>query len=212
MATERWFNKKNGVGTYASMMLPIVLFLVQSLHMSYRNFTLPVFQKPTATSRESGNNRFTTNFFTSPENYYQFRTVLSLLGDINNILKRTSNENFYGLDSEIKTLYSEIQKYKDLRDFFTHLDNVFDKNKSWGINGEHKTNFGLIYTKETKNCFHLMIYDETIYFTIRNQCKEVYFGKSIFEPIFTIIRNMYNKMLEEIEHSDLPTAEEMLPF
>lgn len=179
-------------------------FSLKALHSLMKEYSLP------SISGMSSQNKLITNsngihlgMFPNPHKFSQFRAAISLTGDIYNCLDAVLQHDLYDLKPKIQKLYEETNKFREVRNFFTHLDDVLKNLKSQGIDGPLKTEFGVEYTESAKNRFHLVIHQETIYFTRKKKAEKMYVGKSAFVPIFDAAREVYRELLSEVSSEHL---------
>ncbi|MGI0075345.1 MAG: hypothetical protein ACREA5_05320, partial [Nitrosotalea sp.] len=137
-------------------------------------------------------------------NYTNFRAVLALVGDVNGILWQLRNKcDLLSLKQKIIELNElTFNNFKDLRDFFTHLDNIV-KNPHNNINTACSTNCNIEYTDKAKNCFHLIIDNDTIHFSYNGKPMEAHISKTEFNEIFKKAREIYSELISHTIYKEI---------
>jgi len=205
VASQWWFRERNAHQSYLDLSLSTVFYFVQSLYHVTRNLSLQSVSGINSGEKKVSSSMHTTiGIFVSPENYANFRAVLSLVGDLYNYLELVKKYNLLELRSKIDQLYDACNKFRDVRNAFTHLGEGLINLEKHGVNGPLKTNCGIEYTETAKNCFHLIINDEKIYFTSFKKTNEIYVGQDAYNSIFDIARSIYaeltsHKLMKEIQ-------------
>jgi hypothetical protein len=115
--------------------------------------------------------------------------------------------NLMELESPIKQLSENAGQFRDIRNFFTHLDKVLSEPDKHGVTGATHTNCGIVYTDTARGCRHLVLAGDKIHFTYRrnkwdvNIAKEVDIGKSAFNGIFESARLIYAELTSHKIHA-----------
>jgi len=205
MASRWWFEERKSHQPYLDLALSTVFYFVQSLYHGTRNLSLLSISGINSGEKKISESMTTTiGIFVQPENYANFRAVLSLVGDLYNYLGLVRKYDLLELKPKIDQLYEATNKFRDVRNAFTHLGEGLTNLEKHGVNGPLKTNCGIEYTETAKNCFHLIIDNEKIYFTSFKKANEIYVGKDAYNSIFDIARNIYaeltsHKLMKEIQ-------------
>lgn len=165
VATSNWFMERNKIiDSKIGLLFSTMFYVLDALHSKVTILALPSISGK-QDKKVGSQYAMTLGMFPSPENYANFRSVLSLVGDLYNILEAIQEYDLLELKPLIDNLYEKTDSFRDVRNFFTHLDDALHNLKKHGVNGELKTNCGIQYENTAKNCFHLIIDNETIYFT-----------------------------------------------
>lgn len=136
--------------------------------------------------------------FLPPQDYSTLRLILSLVGDIYNLLTpltRVDQNELMELSPYVNSLFNEADKFRNVRNCFTHLDEIFTDMDKHGITGAAKTNCGIEYMPSAKGCVHLVWADNVIHFTYWGKAKEATIEKSSFDNIFKIATKMYSELI-----------------
>jgi hypothetical protein len=84
--------------------------------------------------------------FLPPEQFTTLRVILSLVDDIYNSLKILKENNHLAeLSPFINELFEHADKFRRVRNFFTHLDEVLTDMDKHGVNWPAKTRCYSIY-------------------------------------------------------------------
>ncbi|MEH6962872.1 hypothetical protein V7079_17840 [Priestia megaterium] len=112
----------------------------------------------------SGQRNVIINLPITPPSYFHLRGILAMTADLYRItdalLKSTSVVN---AESHLKKIKKGSNKFRDLRNFFEHIDDRLINLDKHGVSGEINTNCGIDYLEDTQGCFHLL-YDGTLSF------------------------------------------------
>lgn len=99
----------------------------------------------------------TIGIFLSPEQYSTLRSILSLTGDVYNLCKSLlKSQNLMDLKESIENIFENANKFRKLRNFFTHIGEIIINKRKHGIDGPINSPSGLKYTKESKDNIHLI--------------------------------------------------------
>lgn len=190
-AAPYWF-KENGISyTRLELVFFLLFYSLSALHLARMKLSLRSVGSKVQWPPITTNKSVIFSMFATSNNYANFRSMLALTSDIYYMLKPIEKYNLKELTPKIKNLKKEADKFGPLRNFFTHFDNVIKDPQRHGVNGPCKTNCGIEYAANTENGFHLVLDNETFYFTYNNKAQEIYFGKSAFDNIFQVAREIY---------------------
>jgi hypothetical protein len=144
---------------------------------------------------------YTYNMFLSPRDYGTLRLILSLSGDLYNLLTPlVRNESAcFEIGKYVKELYRLANAFRQIRNFFTHLDEVITDMDVHGISGPVSSACGIDYSESATNCVHL-VWDRntnTIYFTYHNYEYQVTIDKPTFQPIFKTATELYRELVKD---------------
>jgi hypothetical protein len=95
----------------------------------------------------------------------------------------------------IQDLYNYSNKFRAVRNFFTHLDEVFTDMDEHGVSGVRKTNCGIEYESTATSCVHLIWEKNILHFTFQKKIYEIPIDRFIFDPIFKITENIYSELI-----------------
>ena len=139
----------------------------------------------------------TYGIFLKPSDYAAMRSILSLSGDIYEMLhslKKLEKKDLLELDMPIKKLYNYSLTFIEIRDMFTHLGEALTDMQRHGISGSETTQSGITYSASAKHCIHLVWDVDTIYFTHRKNEYKITINKLVYDPLFQIAREIYKEI------------------
>ncbi len=120
----------------------------------------------------------------SPFIYTCVRMSAYLCGDIYNTCKQLLETELMELADPVSVLNAEANRFRTVRNFFTHIDErLFDFEKH-GVCGPHQSDCGLEYFETTKDATHLILQQNTLYFTDNKECHKIDMGRDAFAPLF----------------------------
>jgi hypothetical protein len=204
IATNNWWSerKTKGAHHYIIRVIPPLFQAIDSLYLNYQNLPLlsvrgiPISMKKVDTS-------YTINLgiFLQNNGYSTLRNLLSLTGDIYNFttpLKDLNSSELLELKTIITSLFKEADKFREIRNTYTHLDEVLTNMDRHGVDGYLLTDCNLEYSHGVKSCVHLMWDDKssTIYYTYFKKALKIVIDKKAFAEIFNLSRQLYKKLLE----------------
>jgi hypothetical protein len=118
------------------------------------------------------------------------------------------------LESPISLLSQTANKFRDIRNFFAHLNDMLLK-PSERIAGACQTDCGIEYGDAAKECFHLVLVENSIHFSHRGKAKQVDVGKWAFNDIFESARLIYAEVTSHKLHSNIfhyPLSNQLYPL
>jgi len=203
---QAYFLKKKGdfPDNHVVFLISNTFFSLKALHSLMNDYSLPSISGLSSSPKqitESGGIHL--GMFPNAQKFSQFRASISLTGDIYNCLDAVLQKELYDIKPKIQKLFDETNKFRNVRNFFSHLDNVLKNLKDHGVDGPLTTEFGVEYTATAKNRFHLVIHQETIYFTYYKKSEKMHIGKSAFIPIFNAARDVFRELLTGVSPENL---------
>jgi hypothetical protein len=189
--------------------------VIGSLYTQTRK--LPLSPSLGATNKEVGGAYvITISMFLPSDEYTTFRVILSLIGDMYNRLTPLKEKNqLMELTPFIQQLYHTANRFRKVRNFFTHLEAVLTDMDMHGITGAINTNCGITYTTTAKSCAHLVWYQNVLHFTYKKELCEITIDRSTSDPIFKIAKEMYSELISHkiyAEQEDYRPVEELFPL
>lgn len=199
-ATHNWWSerKPKGVHHYIIRIIPFLFDVLNSLYIETRKLPLRQAVSGAQPKKVDQDYLITIGFFLPPQDYSTLRLILSLVGDIYNLLTpltRVDQNELMELSPYVNSLFNEADKFRNVRNCFTHLDEIFTDMDKHGITGAAKTNCGIEYMPSAKGCVHLVWADNVIHFTYWGKAKEATIEKSSFDNIFKIATKMYSELI-----------------
>jgi hypothetical protein len=144
--------------------------------------------------------------FLRPADYATLRSVLSLSGDVYEMLAPLNNltkEELLELEAPVKILCRYSERFKDIRNFYTHLGEALTNMVRHGISGPIITESGNTYAPTARHCVHLVWDNSTIYFTYKNRERTIVIDKPAYDPIFLTTKEIYRQITgHEINKND----------
>jgi hypothetical protein len=215
-ASNNWWKerKEKGAHHFIPRLAPFLFQVVESLYNQTRK--LPLHHGMGSPNIEvSGSYVLTLSMVLSSDEYTTLRVILSLMADIYNILTPLRDNNqLLELSPFIDELYNHANKFREVRNFFTHMNEIFTNMDKHGLTGATNTNCGITYTASAKGCVHLVWYKNVLYFTYQKNAYEITIDRSVFEPIFQIARRIYSELISHkinAEKSQYKSVEELFP-
>jgi hypothetical protein len=217
VATNWWWmeRKDSGAHHFILRLVPFLFQVVESLYFQTRK--LPLHPGIGATSKEVTNSyEITFSMFLPPEQFTTLRIILSLVGDIYNpskILKE--NNHLAELSPFIDKLFEYTDKFRKVRNFFTHLDDVLTNMDKRGVNGPIKTKCGIEYIETAERCIHLVWQQNVLHFTYKKEVCEITIDRFVFDPIFQIAKKIYSEITSHkifAEQKNYRPVEELFPL
>lgn len=203
-ATNNWWSerKTKGAHHYIVRVIPPLFQAIDSLYLNYQNLPLlSVRGIPTSLKKINTSYTITLGIFLQNNGYSTLRNLLSLTGDMYNFLtplKDLNSTELIELETIITSLFNEADKFRGIRNTYTHLDEVLTNMDKHGVDGYLLTDCNLEYQHGVKSCVHLMWDDKTstIYYTYHKESFKIVIDKNAFAEIFNLSRKLYSKLLE----------------
>jgi hypothetical protein len=217
VATNLWWTerKHNGAHHFILRLVPFLFQVIESLYNETRKLPLSPGRGPTD-KEVGGVYVITISMFLPSEEYITLRVILSLMGDIYNPVKvLKENDQLMELTPFINHLYDHANKFREVRNFFTHLDEVLTDMDKHGITGPANTNCGIEYAATAKGCVHLVWHQNALHFTYKKKVYEIIIDRSNFDPIFQIAKEMYSEIISHkiyAEQKDYRPVENLFPL
>lgn len=204
VSVNNWWNerKTKGAHHYIVRIIPPLFQAVDSLYLNYKNLPLILVSGiPTSLKQINTSYTITLGIFLQNNGYSTLRNLLSLTGDIYNFLtplKDLKSTELIELEALIKCLFNEANKFREIRNAYTHLDEILTDMHKHGVDGYLLTDCNLEYQHGVKSCVHLMWNDKTstIYYTYLKKALKIVLDKNAFEEIFNLSCKLYSKLLE----------------
>ena len=155
--------------------------------------------------------------FLTPIDYAILRSVLSLSGDMHEMLAPLNNlteGELLELEAPVKNLYNSSKRFKDIRNFYTHLGEALTNMARHGISGPAMTESGIMYSPTARHCIQLVWDNSTIYFTYKNSERTIVIDKAAYDHIFLTAEEIYQQITShEINKNDrqYTPVEELYP-
>jgi hypothetical protein len=199
MASNFWWEdrKSKAAHDWVKKSVPLLFDTLDSLYMETRK--LPLHSQSGITGKTvSKSYTFTLGIFLNPTDYATLRSILSLSGDVYGTLSplkdMTSNE-LHELEIPIKTLFGYSDRFREIRNFYTHLGEAITNMDRHGVSGPLTTKSGLTYDATAQHCVHLQWEkNNTIYFTYNKKDYAIVIDKPVYDPIFRTAREIWKEI------------------
>ncbi|OEC58377.1 hypothetical protein [Pseudomonas sp. AP42] len=170
----------------ADFMLPTLLsFLFQTvdaLYCAVKNFPDTWTKAEPVKIVSGGTQSMYIRFNAGPDALFMQKSAISLTGDIWCILKRLNKEKLFDLEQPVSALIDLLDEFRDLRNFYAHLDERLSDLKNNGFTGSCETGCGIRY-ENAKECFHMILVGNTFYYTSQGKCLKKDIGKRSFRNV-----------------------------
>jgi hypothetical protein len=199
-ATNSWWMQRKDRGAHHFIIrnVPFLFLVVEALYLETQKLPL---QSQMGSFKQEINKDYvlTIGMFLPVDRYSTLRTLLSLCGDIYNItssLLNAKNGSLMELQENLQSLFDYANKFRNVRNFFTHLDEALTDMDRHGITGSSSTNCGISYGNNAKGCVHLILDgNDTIHFTSHNKAQQITIERKVFTPIFDYTRAIYSELI-----------------
>ncbi|MES1038943.1 hypothetical protein [Peribacillus simplex] len=152
----------------------------------------------------SGTNQVMIHLPLNPAKYFHLRGILAMTADMYRITSAiVKNSETGDLKPHLNKIKRSSNKFRDLRNFFEHIDDRLTDFNEHGISGETETNCGISYTESAKDCFHLVFDGSSFHFSDEKKSKERSFTVNDFIPIFEGLEGLYNVLTSHKMHSQV---------
>ncbi len=201
-AVHWWFAERNSIcSPRIRYLIPEIIKNVQSLYYGLGNFDNPLNPNISFSIHSDGKNCYYFNLPITPQKYFYLRGVIALLSDIYFLAEILINDNnLQELEKPLKNLYAETNKFREARNFFTHLNERLSNTTKHGITGELSTNCGINYGSSAIGCFHLILIGNILHFTNYGKAEEIDLSRESFEPIFEATKEIYKVITSHSVH------------
>ncbi|WP_158738617.1 hypothetical protein [Alteribacillus sp. YIM 98480] len=148
----------------------------------------------------AGENNVVINLEISPSEYFQLRGILAMTADLYRISTALGKQDTGKLKTHLNKVKRYSNKFRDLRNFFEHIDSRLINLDQHGISGETTTDCGIHYSPDTKNCFHLVFDGTSFHFSDEKKAKKRSFTTKNFIPIFEGLEGLYDEITSHKIH------------
>ncbi|TXR91218.1 hypothetical protein DN390_29635 [Bacillus sp. SH7-1] len=203
-ATHWWFveRRKDSFNESMYTVLPFIFKNLDALYIITRNIPREWTKNELLRGRVNGTRSKKIILPNSLVDYINLRSSLSFVSDLHLLLKTLIEEgNLMDLEEPIEHLYNEISKFRDVRNFFTHLDERLLKLEKHGVSGKNTANCGIEYGEDAVECFHLVLSGNKIHFTQNKKLLEAEVGRDAFNAIFRSCRGVYEVLINHRIHA-----------
>lgn len=189
LASNFWWEdrKSKGAHDWVRKSIPLLFDTLDSLYIETRK--LPLYSQSGITTKTvSDSYTFTLGIFLNPADYADVYGTLSPLNDM------TSNE-LQEMEKPVKTLFGYSDRFREIRNFYTHLGEAITDMNRHGVSGPLTTKSGITYDATAQHCVHLQWENNnTIYFTYNKKDYAVVIDKPVYDPIFRTAREIWKEI------------------
>jgi hypothetical protein len=221
IATNIWWTLRKDTGAHHFVIrnIPFLFEAIGALYTETRNLHL---QSGAGVQRKQIDGEYVieVGMFLQSQDYARLRSILSLMGDIYNLLAPLQNKNdvsLFELKDPIEKLYNRANDFRDIRNFFTHIGEILTDMDRHGITGAASTDCGIQYMNNAKGCVHLVWNpdDSSIHFTYQKKALKIIVDKSAFDSIFVHSSELYSCLVPldwYTNQDDYPTPDKLFPL
>jgi hypothetical protein len=208
VATNNWWEERKAKGAhhYILRIIPFLFDVLNSLYIETRKLPLAQATSGIQSKQIDAQYLITIGIFLPPQQYTTFRIILSLVGDVYNLLtplKRLNQAELMELYSHVNNLFNEADKFRTARNCFTHLDGILTDMDKHGITGIAKTNCGIEYLPAAKGCVHLVWANNGLHFTSWGNAEETTIDKSSFDNLFKEATQLYSELISHKTNAEI---------
>jgi hypothetical protein len=198
IATNLWWEerKQNGAHHFILRTIPMLFQTLDALYIETRKLPLHSQSGRTMTTVSEAYT-ITYGIFLKPVDYATLRSVLSLSGDVYEMLAPLNNlteEELLELEVPVKSLCNYSERFKDIRNFYTHLGEALTNMVRHGITGPVVTESGITYSPTARYCIHLVWDNSMVYFTYKNKERTIIIDKPAYDPVFRTAKEIYQQI------------------
>lgn len=211
-STHLWWAERDSRGVDANIraILPFLFKTVDSLYLVTRTFPDVLLKEKTGKSVIGGRNTILIGLSVPADIYANIRCALSLVGDVYCLADQLTKGTLLELAKPIEQLRNEALRFRDARNFFTHLDERLGNLSKHGVSGKAATKCEVYYEASAHNCFHLILSGNVLHFTNRKRPVEAEIGKSAYAPVFATARLLYAEVISHKVHAmEYPLPQEL---
>lgn len=191
-----WCAERNAqnISEHLPQIIPHLFKTLDALYLTVKE--LPNMEIQEGTGRISGGGKtgeqsktFIIDIPLNPKDYVVFRSCVSLVGDVYHLITPLIKENRLAeLLNPLKELMDSADKFRDLRNFLTHIDERFTEKR---YNKIEKHSISLTDENGHYESFYFVYSDGIIRFTEFETVKQVPFDVESFKPIFKSAQAVY---------------------
>ena len=149
--------------------------------------------------RCGGTNSLVISFDIGPEALFALRGAVGLSGDAYCLVRRLQASKIERLNQPLAEMATALEKFRDLRNFFSHLDDRLAHLDRHGITGTVSAGCGIEY-ENAKGCFHLVLMGNRIHFTSSGVALEVDVSKVAVLNMLRSARLLYAEITSHKIH------------
>lgn len=189
----QWWCRENAVDPMARRLLPFFFETLDALYATVLRFPVAWASDAQMPIKSGARYSMYIGISLSPEALSLLRAAIGLAGDAYCIANRLSQIELASLKQPLSELLSELQRLRDLRNFFAHLDDHLANLDKHGITGSIQTNCGIEYSGAT-GCFHLVLVGNVLHYVRNGSALETDVGKTSFLGLLTSARPTYAEL------------------
>lgn len=198
IATNLWWEERKQKGAHHFILrtIPMLFQTLDALYIDTRKLPLHSQSGRTMTTISEAYT-ITYGVFLKPVDYATLRSVLSLSGDLYEMLAPLNNlteDELLELEVPVKSLCNYSERFKDIRNFYTHLGEALTNMVRHGITGPAVTESGITYSPTARHCIHLVWDNSMVYFTYKNRERTIIINKPAYDPVFRTAKEIYQQI------------------
>jgi hypothetical protein len=198
IAISWWVQSRNAQGANPKVveLMPLMFKTLDAMYLETRK--LPFAARSGANKKKPKDkpDAFTFGLWLKDPDYVTIRSILALAGDLIYVLEKLMTlPKLLELGQFMTPLYNQAKKFRDARDFFTHMDEALRDHSKHGISGPTRLECGVEFTANAKNNVYLIWDENTLYFSFENKPSKVVIDKPEFDEIFNQARKLYAEII-----------------
>ncbi len=199
-AVNGWFQSRTAEGaTPNPKVVPLMALMfgtLDALYLETRKLPLKVISGARKDNPKEEPDVFTLGLFLNNHDYVTLRSILSLAGDLILVSEKLMTlSDILDLNQFIRPLHDGAEKFRDARNFFTHMDEALRDYSIHGISGPATLDCGVQFTDNAKSNVYLIWDKNTLYFSFKNKHRKVSIDRPAFDEIFNQSRQLYDAII-----------------
>jgi hypothetical protein len=206
-----WWCSENAVDPSVMRLIPFLFETLDALYATVLRFPESWTSDTPTHIRSGATHSMYIGISLPPEGLSLLRAAIGLSGDAFCIAKRLSLTDLASINDPLSKLLAELERLREVRNFFSHLDDRLAKLDKHGITGSVHTNCGIEYDGAT-GCFHLVLLGNVLYFVSKGSALEANVGKKSFLDLLVSARPTFTELVSHNVHREdchYPTAEQI---
>ena len=200
LAAISWWvksKKEQGVNPNpkVSELIPLMFKTLDSMYLETRR--LPFTAISGANKRPHDHpDSFIFGLWLKNRDYIALRSILALAGDLIYVSDKLKNlRQPPEIGNLIVSIFKQADKFRDARDFFTHMDEALRDHSKHGISGRLTLDCGVRFTDNAKNNVYVIWDKSTLYFSFENNQRKIVIDKPEFDEIFKQAKLLYTEII-----------------
>jgi hypothetical protein len=194
-----WFDSRKAQGPHPKLvaLMPLMFRTLDALYVETRK--LPIVGISGARWRKPRDKPdiFTLGLNLQASEYNTLRSILALAGDLALVLEKLKDlRQPAEVGQFIKPLHERAEKFREARNFFTHIDEALRDYSKHAGPVPHVLDCGVRFTANAKNNIYLIWENNTLYFSYDHKHCQVDVDTPEFNEIFDSARQLYARIID----------------